>query len=317
MQRSGKSGDRIRKRPLGFQRLASRCRGLEKAARGYRRERLLPLSRLACAISGHAGEFILKGGTSLSKGWNLLDRFSEDLDILVRSKAGWGKSKRDTRLKTLRDAIAKAKGFALDQEDKRTRAETGVSRSAVYRYESVTNDVPGLGKNVLFEAGYRGSADAVVKRTIRSMVAEYAKDKGQQNLAEDLRDFEIELQDLRRTFVEKLFAIHASYAKDLANNRMRHYYDLSRLCGVEEIQSYVGTSAYQACITDVRGICRDSQVFLGVIEGNVRCEEADTLTRVGVDELPNTSPQDRANKDVRVENDHLSGMRPSRGDAVP
>jgi hypothetical protein len=59
------------------------------------------------------------------------------------------------------------------------------------------------------------------------------------------------------------------------------------------------------------------QVFLGVIEGNVRCEEADTLARVGVDELPNTSPQDRANKDVRVENDHLSGMRPSRGDAVP
>ncbi len=59
------------------------------------------------------------------------------------------------------------------------------------------------------------------------------------------------------------------------------------------------------------------QIFLGVIEGNVRCEEADTLARVGVDELPNASPQDGANKDVRVENDHLSGMRPSRGDAVP
>jgi hypothetical protein len=156
----------------------------------------------------------------------------------------------------------------LDQEDKRTRAETGVSRSAVYRYESVTSDVPGLGRNVLFEAGYRGSADAAVKRTIRSMVAEYAKDNGQQNLAEDLRDFEIELQDLRRTFVEKLFAIHAAYAKDLANNRMRHYYDLSRLCGVEEIQAYVGTGAYQACIADVRGICRDSFPDQAVPEGD-------------------------------------------------
>ena len=59
------------------------------------------------------------------------------------------------------------------------------------------------------------------------------------------------------------------------------------------------------------------QIFLGVIESNVRCEEADTLTRVGVDELPNASPQDGANKDVRVENDHFSGMPPSRGDAVP
>jgi hypothetical protein len=56
---------------------------------------------------------------------------------------------------------------------------------------------------------------------------------------------------------------------------------------------------------------------VGVIEGNVRREEADTLTRVGVDELPNASPQDGANKDVRIENDHLSGMRPFRGDAAP
>ena len=54
-----------------------------------------------------------------------------------------------------------------------------------------------------------------------------------------------------------------------------------------------------------------------MLEDNVRREEADTLTRVGVDELPNASPQDGANKDVRIENDHLSGMRPSRGDAAP
>jgi predicted nucleotidyltransferase component of viral defense system len=51
------------------------------------------LCRALRALSaGHAGEFILRGGTSLSKGWNLLDRFSEDLDILVRSEAAWGKS---------------------------------------------------------------------------------------------------------------------------------------------------------------------------------------------------------------------------------
>ena len=100
------------------------------------------------------------------------------------------------------------------------------------------------------------------------MVAEYAKDKGQQNLAEDLLDFEIELQDLRRTFVEKLFAIHAAYAKDLANNRMRHYYDLSRLCCLSEIQSYVGTSAYQACVGDVKRICRESFPIRRLPEGD-------------------------------------------------
>ena len=43
---------------------------------------------------------------------------------------------------------------------------------------------------------------------------------------------------------------------------------------------------------------RGEEIFLGVIEGNVRCEEADTLARVGVDELPNASPQDGANRTV-------------------
>src|SRR6266550_8004270 len=96
----------------------------------------------------HTGEFILKGGTSLSKGWNLLDRFSEDLDILVRTEAGWGAARRDTRLKALRDTIGNTNGLTLDSKDKRTRSETGVSRRAVYRYESVTSDVPGLGRNI-------------------------------------------------------------------------------------------------------------------------------------------------------------------------
>jgi hypothetical protein len=213
---------------------------------------------LHALCASHAGEFILKGGTSLYKGWNLLERFSEDLDILARSEAGWGASKRDGRLKALRDAIAQTKGFALDREDKRTRAETGVSRSAVYRYESVTSDVSGLGRNILFEAGFRGAADVAVKQPILSIVAEYTREKGQEKLAEDLQGFEIELQDLRRTFVEKLFAIHAAYAKDLANNHMRHYYDLSRLCALAEIQSYVGTDAYRTCLADVKKICRES-----------------------------------------------------------
>ena len=102
---------------------------------------------------------------------------------MVRTEAAWGAARRDTRLKALRDTIANTKGLTQDSKDKRTRSETGVSRTAVYRYESVTSDVPGLGRNVLFEAGYRGSASAAVKKPIQSVVAEYAADKGLSNLA--------------------------------------------------------------------------------------------------------------------------------------
>jgi hypothetical protein len=125
-----------------------------------------------------------------------------------------------------------------------------------------------LGRSILFEAGYRGCADAVVKKPIRSIVAEYAMDKGQEELADDLRAFETELQCLPRTFVEKVFAIHAAYAEDRRNNRMRHYYDLSRLCGLPEIQSYVGTDAYRACVVEVKKICVESFPDQAVPDGD-------------------------------------------------
>jgi len=62
---------------------------------------------------------------------------------------------------------------------------------------------------------------------------------------------------------------------------------------------------------------REGKYFSASSKATSGAKKADTLPRVGVDELPNASPQDGANKDVRVENDHLSGIRPSRGDAAP
>ena len=55
------------------------------------------------------GKVIFKGGTSLSKGWNLIQRFSEDVDIFLDPTAydpALGKNAIDRELKKLRDAIA-------------------------------------------------------------------------------------------------------------------------------------------------------------------------------------------------------------------
>jgi hypothetical protein len=61
------------------------------------------------ALAAAAGQTIIfKGGTSLSKGWNLINRFSEDIDIFLDPKAfdpALGKNGIDRELKKLRDAI--------------------------------------------------------------------------------------------------------------------------------------------------------------------------------------------------------------------
>ena len=55
------------------------------------------------------GKIIFKGGTSLSKGWGLIERSSEDVDIFLDPTAfdpELGKKAIDRELKKLRDAIA-------------------------------------------------------------------------------------------------------------------------------------------------------------------------------------------------------------------
>jgi len=60
-------------------------------------------------IAAAGDKIIFKGGTSLAKGWNLIRRFSEDIDIFLDPAAfqpALGKRAIDRELKKLRDAVA-------------------------------------------------------------------------------------------------------------------------------------------------------------------------------------------------------------------
>lgn len=214
---------------------------------------------LRALAEGHGGQFILKGGTSLSKGWQLLQRFSEDIDLLVRSEAAAGKAAKRTRLRRLAATIRQAGGFRSETV---VQSETGVHRTVDFDYDSVATDLQGLGERVRLEAGYRGNAEAAVTRRVRSIAAEFASTRGQAQLADDLASFELEVQSLERTFVEKLFAAHAAYIKDYAaNGKARHYYDLYEMCSLVEVAEFAGTEAYRRCAAEVRGFSQ--RIFPG------------------------------------------------------
>jgi hypothetical protein len=61
----------------------------------------------------------------------------------------------------------------------------------------------------------------------------------------------------------------------------------------------------------------EGQIFLGVIEGDVWCIEADALACERVNELPNSAPQNGTDENVRIENDHFIEILSSRAGATP
>lgn len=88
-------------------------------------------------IAKSAGDkVIFKGGTSLAKGWNLIQRFSEDIDIFLDPGAfepPLGKNAIDRTLKRLRDAVAEHPALTFLPGESQTIG--GFGRNDRFAYE--------------------------------------------------------------------------------------------------------------------------------------------------------------------------------------
>lgn len=203
-------------------------------------------------------QFIFKGGTSLSKGWELLDRFSEDIDLLFRTTGGnntpISRGEIDRRLEHAEEVVVKTPGFTFIEQ---TRSR-GIRRCSDFSYPSRSQTLLPISSTIRLEMGTRGGVQPSARRAIRSYVTEFAQTHGHSGLAEDLQPFDMECLDVTRTTVEKLFAAHAAFSRDRAANRTRHYYDLYKLTGLADVREFLGSKEYRAVFEDVEQHCRQN-----------------------------------------------------------
>lgn len=201
--------------------------------------------------------FIFKGGTSLSKGWDLIKRFSEDIDLLfVSEEAGvrLSKGQLDRRMKEAESLLNGEDYF----EGKLKNSSTGVHRAVSLTYPKNYDVSAGFSDTILVEMGVRGGVFPQTKRAIQSYVGEYAEQIGEAALADDLASFEVNCLDYRRTFVEKLFSVHAAFIKNKVAGKMRHYYDLHQLAALEETKSFLLSEEYLSVYKDVEEFSKTS-----------------------------------------------------------
>ncbi len=207
-------------------------------------------------------KIIFKGGTSLAKGWNLIQRFSEDIDIFLDPAAFdpvLGKRAIDRELKKLRDAIAEHPGLALVPDEGQTIGRFG--RSDRFSYAQRFGGPGEVVNRVLFEAGTASGREPTVVIGLRSYVSEFLQEQGVSLGAEDESGFSLPLLHFRRTFVEKMFAIHGK-VELLKRDRhplgtyARHYYDLYQLAAQADVIAMLKSPEYAAIKTDYDSISR-------------------------------------------------------------
>lgn len=181
---------------------------------------------------------IFKGGTSLSKAYGLIERFSEDVDILLVPDQSLGKS----RVHKILKQICESAGADLDisPENQIDRgSETGIHRNVRYVYPA--RYAPRVvTEGVLLEMGRRGGDLPREKRLLRSLIARYASETGAaaKDEFEEFAEFQIDVLGPERTLVEKLALLHRlsvnDQGRELSKNG-RHLYDIFKLLNAERI----------------------------------------------------------------------------------
>lgn len=203
--------------------------------------------------------FELKGGTSLSKGFGIIRRFSEDIDIRIEPPGNL-----QVKLGRNQDKpahVASRRRFydwlcdqiripGIERVERDTFFDDDKMRSAGIRllYPSSNPTLAGIKTGILLELGFD---DTTPNRpvTISSWAYDVAAER--RVAVTDNRALDVPCYVPTYTFVEKLQTISTKYRRltesdTFPSNFLRHYYDVYCLLALPEVLAFLGTPGYAA-----------------------------------------------------------------------
>lgn len=172
--------------------------------------------------------FVFKGGTSLSKAYGLIDRFSEDIDLSMNRRPTESE-KRKSKIVIME--IAERMGLVLaNPDDIQSRHNYN---KYVFEYESLFSDIP---LELIIETSFYQGVYPVELHTVKSFVGEFCKDRDiKLPIPFDAAFVDMHVQSLERTFIDKVFAICDYRIQDMQDRDSRHLYDIAKLLPEVEI----------------------------------------------------------------------------------
>lgn len=196
----------------------------------------------------YADQMSFKGGTSLSKCWNVINRFSEDIDIAVnREFLGYGGELSRTQVSDkLRRAACTFVRERLQNDLRDKMIEQGVPADKFsvevditsvttvdpevinVRYDSLYPMLSYIRNAVKIEVSGRSMSEPLENVSLRSMIEDAFPDT---KFAE--AKFTVPAVKPERTFLEKVCLLHEEFRKEVAEVRVdrmsRHLYDIAMM----------------------------------------------------------------------------------------
>ena len=194
-------------------------------------------------------KLIFKGGTSLSKAWGLIDRFSEDIDLAI-DPVFLGKPEGDPTKKQIKKLRKASSLYVAEELAEMLRArfeEVGLSdwltveaqpngegdntypepRKLYVHYRSVFGDHKGyLRSDIVLEISARSLMEPVAEVEVSSLLSKHLPIR-------DVAPVPVVTAVAGKTMVEKMFLLHEMFSIEghgmRAERKSRHLYDLYKM----------------------------------------------------------------------------------------
>ena len=204
----------------------------------------LILSRLA--KSKYVDVSVFKGGTSLSKGYHLIDRFSEDVDIAIINDEG----KTGNEIKARIRAIEKEITVDLNEMPMVGVTSKGSRfRKSVFEYKSIEKSH--RNNKVIVEINSFANPFPFQRLPIRSMVFDFFIQTQNEKYIElfNLGSFEVNVLSKEQTLLEKMVSLIRSSFQEKAvegiSGKIRHFYDIYYLLQDEVCLEFIASDSFK------------------------------------------------------------------------
>ena len=198
---------------------------------------------------------VFKGGTALSKCYNMIERFSEDIDLVVLRREG----ETDSKLKSKLKAVSTIVETVLPEVTiEGITHKMGMNRKTAHSYsKEFKGDYGQVRDVIILESTWLGYYEPYITKSIVSFVGQMMMNNKQSDIAKEngLLPFDLLALEPIRTICEKIMSlVRFSYGEnpmDDLKKKIRHSYDLHQLLKQDVFSKFFHSTAFDEMLLKV------------------------------------------------------------------
>lgn len=212
---------------------------------------------LEAIFTAEAKDYVVfKGGTSLSKCFGVIERFSEDIDLVISYDEAESDNSKNKKLRAVSNIVS---GILEEIDVDGVTVKRGMNRKTCHSYpKTLKGDFGQVRDYIVIEATWLGYFEPKTEVQIESYIAQMMKARQQDALIAEyeMSPFVVNALCLERTFCEKIMSlIRFSYGADPIQDlkmKIRHTYDIHMLLQREEILQFLHSEQFREMMLKVR-----------------------------------------------------------------